>query len=150
MKKIVENFMIKNPCVGNPKMSLQEARDVMCEFGIRHLPIVKEEKLVGIVSERDLQKGIAMPNSQKFIVEQFMSRDVYVARSTSQLNHIVRNMMDRKIRTTVIVSEANEVLGIFSITDALRLLANMLDEESSEPVVNDDCYEPWNFNSAIA
>ncbi len=50
----ISEIMTSNPFTGDPSMSLEEACDLMSERQIRRLPIVEENKLVGIVALADL------------------------------------------------------------------------------------------------
>lgn len=149
MKKKLETFMVKSPYKGNPEMSLKEALDIMVECEIRHLPIVQDEKLVGVISERDLRAYTLLPMVEKLSLENVMKRDVFVAQKSSPLSEVVRTMQERKLGSTVVTNGENEVVGIFTVTDALDLLADLLDEDSSEEYVLDDCYEPWNFGESL-
>ena len=44
-----------------PKTTLPEALRLVQHRGIRHLPVVEDDKLVGIVSDRDLKRAMASP-----------------------------------------------------------------------------------------
>ena len=149
MKKKLENFMVKSPYKGTPQMGLKEALNIMLECRIQHLPIVDVEKLVGIISERDLYALTLLPMAEKLLINDVMKRDVFVAAKSAALDQVVRTMLERKVGSTIVVNSENEVIGIFTVTDAMRLLADLLEEDSSEDYVLDDCYEPWNFGESV-
>lgn len=50
----VSECMSRHPCTLKPDDSIEEAVRVMSEGGFRHLPIVEDEALVGIITLRDL------------------------------------------------------------------------------------------------
>jgi CBS domain-containing protein len=50
----VEQWMTRDPYTVPPAASLAEARDAMLDRGFRHLPVVEEDTVLGIVSLRDL------------------------------------------------------------------------------------------------
>lgn len=53
----VEQWMTHGPATITPEAGVREARDLMLERGFRHLPVVEDGNLVGIVSLRDLFRG---------------------------------------------------------------------------------------------
>jgi CBS domain-containing protein len=53
----VEQWMTHGPATITPGAGVREARDLMLERGFRHLPVVEDGNLVGIVSLRDLFRG---------------------------------------------------------------------------------------------
>lgn len=78
--KSVKDIMTPNPIVGNPNMDAHEAVRIMSENQIRRLPIVKNNKLVGMVSLGDISvepklqdnaevalKNISKPTNNRFI-----------------------------------------------------------------------------------
>ena len=53
----VEQWMTRNPATIAPEAPVRDARELMLERGFRHLPVVEDGNLVGIVSLRDLLRG---------------------------------------------------------------------------------------------
>ncbi len=147
MEKSIGEFMIKSPYVGEAEMSLQEALEFLVECGVRHLPIVEEGKLIGLVSERDLRACSALPQADKLLVGDIMKREVYVAKRSTPLREIVSTMQERKIGSAVVVNNSKEVLGIFTVIDALGILVDLLDEENLEDIFVDDYYDAWDMNA---
>ncbi len=147
MEKSIGAFMIKSPYVGDSGMGLQEALELLLECGVRHLPIVEDGKLTGLVSERDLRACTALPQADKLLVGDIMKRDVYVAKRSTPLKEIINTMQERKLGSTVVVNDSQEVLGIFTVIDALGILSEFLEDESIEDCFIDDYYEPWSLEA---
>ncbi len=57
-KKKVKEVMIENPIVIDPDRGLEEAASLMYRHGVDRLPVVKDGKLVGIISRDDIIKGL--------------------------------------------------------------------------------------------
>jgi CBS domain-containing protein len=57
----VERWMTPEPTTIGPEATVGEALDVMLSGGFRHLPVVDEGVVVGVVSMRDLVRAIAKP-----------------------------------------------------------------------------------------
>lgn len=53
-KARVSDFMTENPVTGSPEMEICEAARILGEHGYRRIPVVKDEKLVGIISAADI------------------------------------------------------------------------------------------------
>ncbi|MCB1829000.1 MAG: CBS domain-containing protein [Chromatiaceae bacterium] len=57
--------------VAHPDQSVDECMAVMTEMRVRHLPVIKNDQLVGIVSIGDLVKAVI--ENQQFMIEQLVS-----------------------------------------------------------------------------
>ncbi len=104
---------------------------MMDEHRIRHLPVVDGEKLVGIVSDRDLRL-VTEPSSgrargSKLTVGEICERDVYVVELTERLDGVLDEMLRRRIGSAVVV-KADRVVGIFTSVDACRVLRRLLED----------------------
>jgi len=64
----VQEIMTSRVVYAQPEQNIEECMAIMTEKRIRHLPVMDEERLVGIVSIGDLVKSII--DEQKFIIEQ--------------------------------------------------------------------------------
>lgn len=51
----VDAFTTPDPVTANESLMIDELRELMVNHGIRHLPIVRDEVVVGIVSDRDVR-----------------------------------------------------------------------------------------------
>lgn len=140
MKKLLGRYMVKSPFVIEPGTLVREALDTMRELEIRHLPVVDEGELVGLVSERDLSAANARGRDTR--VREVMRVELYAVPPSSLLSDVIGKMIDMKVGSTLVVSDENEVLGIFTTIDALRLLFEMLDQEGEELTL-DDHFEDW-------
>lgn len=109
--------------------SLPQARKLMEFHGIRHLPVLDGDNIVGLLSERDLGKleGFPMVNLDLVSVPDAMVEDPYVVDPDTPLLEVVRQMRSRRYGSAI-VADAGRVVGIFTATDALDVLVDMLSE----------------------
>lgn len=128
----------KNPVTISPEASFFEARNLIHEKGIRHLPVVdKNGKLVGIVTDRDIRE--AAPSDAtllsvqelnyllgKLKVSAFMTpKDKLMTISPDALiEEAIQLMHDHKIGCLPVV-EGEKLYGIFTETDALSHLVDI-------------------------
>ncbi len=126
-RHIIRDYMSAAPVVIEGGRTLAEAHDVLRTHGIRHLPVVEEGRLVGIVSQRDLYlvetlRGIDAATEK---VAEAMSRDPYTTPPTAPVDEVAQEMADHKYGSAVVV-EDGKVVGVFTTIDALRALATIV------------------------
>lgn len=106
--------------------TLLEARKRMSKWHVRHLPVLFGGRLVGLISDRDVDISLASGEAQRSgLVSDLMIESVYVAEPNESLAQVVRTMAFRKVGSAVIAVH-DKVLGVFTTTDALRLLAETI------------------------
>src|SRR3954464_13914958 len=98
----VADYMTRGPHVVASHESLARARNLMREHGIRHLPVVTANKLVGILSDRDIAfvQGLGRMLLDT-PVEIAMTRKPYAVRPDASLNQVARIMAERKYGSVV-------------------------------------------------
>ncbi len=126
-KAILGRYMTPAPHTIGEAQTIAAARRLMRVHGIRHLPVLRQGKLVGLVSERDLLFIEALPgvDPERVLVEEAMAeRPISLSPATS-LEWVVAEMGQLKIGSVVVV-EDDRVVGVFTCVDALRALQRML------------------------
>jgi acetoin utilization protein AcuB len=128
----VAEYMTRGPYAIEPRASLSKAVRTMRINGVRHLPVVDEGELVGIVSERDvdLTRAVAQADPADLTVEEAMTPNPYVVPPEAPLNDVARAMAKRKIGSAVVVQH-ERLVGVFTTTDALHALVVALEGEVS-------------------
>jgi CBS domain-containing protein len=116
---------------------LLTVEDIMMLGNVRHMPVVKAGRLVGVVSERDLlwasPSRLANPESgdrRDFLnsveVSCVMSSPAIVIDAKASLRDAARMMVDHKIGCLPVVGEKGRLLGMLSEVDLLEVLAEDL------------------------
>jgi len=100
----------------------------MREHGVRHVPVMGGDELVGILSDRDIARVqcLTRRGADEFFVEDAMTRDPFVVARDMPLTKVAREMVDRNIGSAVVV-EGKRVVGVFTVTDALEALIEVLE-----------------------
>jgi acetoin utilization protein AcuB len=128
----------KNPVTISPDASFFEARSLIHDKGIRHLPVVdKENRLVGIVTESDIRQAgpsdVAMLSVKELThllgtlkVSEFMipKGKVITITPDTLIEEAIELMHDNKIGCLPVVDEG-KLYGIFTETDALDHLVDI-------------------------
>lgn len=120
----VEEFTTPNPVTATENLSVDELRALMLETGVRHLPVVRAGKVVGLVSDRDVRVAQGLSEEHKFQVcaADIMATDPVAVSSATPLDQVAYTMSDRKIGSVIVNEDSGEFLGIFTVTDALNAL----------------------------
>ncbi|MCK6552030.1 CBS domain-containing protein [Myxococcota bacterium] len=110
-----------------PSDSLVTAQSLMEAHVIRHLPVVDAGKVVGMVTMSDLyvMESTFAFDPEKTEVSSAMSAEVYTVEPGELLETVAAEMADRRIGSAVII-EGGELRGVFTTTDACRVLAEVL------------------------
>jgi acetoin utilization protein AcuB len=128
----------KNPVTIGPDASFYEARTLIRDKGVRHLPVVdKNQRIVGIVTDRDIRQAspsdATMLSVQelhyllgKLKVSSFMTRKEKLITITPDtlIEEAVQLMHDNKIGCLPVI-EGGKLYGIFTETDALAHLVDV-------------------------
>lgn len=124
----IRAVMVRDPRTIGSERTLAEAHRVMRQHGIRHLPVVRDGRLVGIVSLRDLHlvQTLRDVDPAKVTVEEAMTPNPFTVSPDASLADVARTMARNKWGSAVVM-EGERVVGMFTTTDALRILAEMLE-----------------------
>lgn len=125
--------MTKEPVRIGLRVTIHEAQEVMRMWGLRHLPVTNEDDvLVGIISDRDLAYALSGNFHGTDSVSLIMTEVPYTASPFEKISDVVRVMAENKYGCTVVVDSESHVMGIFTTTDALHMLSEILREPDPE------------------
>ena len=109
--------------------STLRARDMMAEHGVRHLPVVKNHKLLGILTDRDLKRALdpdlGLPPKDELFVRDVYLPDPYIVEDLSPLDDVLEHMATHHIGSAL-VTKHGRLAGIFTSTDACRVYCEHL------------------------
>lgn len=105
--------------------SLESAKTQMYKHNIKHLPVLKGGKLFGILSDRDIKLTYAVDgsNAKSLKVEDACIDDVYCTQRETPLKEVTKVMATKGLGCCIITKDDNTVEGIFTVTDACRVLS---------------------------
>ncbi|HED24501.1 MAG TPA: CBS domain-containing protein, partial [Firmicutes bacterium] len=101
--------------------SLDEADELLVEHGYKGCPVLEKGRLAGIISRRDLRKGMRSELGHA-PVKGFMTRQVITASPLDTLTDLRRLMMEHNIGRVPIVDDQGRLSGIITRSDVLRHL----------------------------
>ena len=103
-----------------------EAITVMAEKNVGALPVVDDGKLVGMVSERDYTRKVAIhgKSSKQTWVREIMTQQLTVALPSNTIEECMRLMTEKHVRHLPVV-EGNKIVGIVSIGDLVKWIISV-------------------------
>lgn len=124
----IREYMTPAPLTTPPTRSLTAAVRQMRDHRVRHLPVVDEGRVIGLLSQRDVLIIESLPgvNPTEVQVEEAMSRDAFTVRPETPVAEAIETMIAKKIGSAV-VCEGERVIGVFTTIDALRALHRLLE-----------------------
>src|SRR5262245_39233431 len=110
-----------------PGDTLVKAKELMQANAIRHLPVLKDSKVVGMLTLGDLyvMEAIVAADPEKTTVESAMSRELYLVEPEQPLAEVAGEMALRHVGSALVLKNG-ELTGIFTTTDACRVLGEIL------------------------
>jgi CBS domain-containing membrane protein len=126
----MERVMTRVPVTITPNTPLSEARATMSRYGVRHLPVLENGKPVSMVCDRDLSVAEAIFSETErtpaaHVVRLLGHAGVRRIAASAALDSVLLEMV-RDHLDAVVVVDGDQLVGIFTATDACRALAAAL------------------------
>ncbi len=123
----VMNYMTVMPHSIGSDQTIDVAHKMMKEHDIRHLPVLTGGQITGVISDRDLKLAMSIKgvDATKTTVEEILTTDVFLVKPESKLDSVVKTMAEKKIGSVLVVDH-HRLIGVFTTTDALKALHELL------------------------
>ncbi len=113
--------------------TLSLAEDLMKMKRLRHLPVMEDGRLAGVISQRDLfhaglstAMGFGTKAKGEFLkavlVKEIMTEEVIIIGSSAEVKEAARTMLKKKIGCLPVV-DGGELVGLISESDIIRVVA---------------------------
>ena len=133
---LVKNWMSKNVVTVDANDSMQDAMRLLKEHDIRMLPVMKNGKLVGIVTDRDLKKASASDATTleihellylltKIQVKDIMTKDVITVPPDYTVEETAQVLQRNRISGAPVVDSDGKLVGTITQTDLFRVLISL-------------------------
>ena len=123
----VQKYMTYVPKSIGYDQTISQAYEVMRKMHLRHLPVLKGGKLVGILTDRDIKLvlGFNDVDAEKLTVEEAYTPEPYITKPEAPLNEVVAHMAEKKYGCALVVDN-DKLVGIFTEVDAYKALSELL------------------------
>lgn len=134
-----EDIMTREPLTVEETTSAADALDVLSESQIRHLPVVRNGELIGMLSDRDLRElGVALARDVESFealrarlgtkVHEIMNHNIVSVESGAPVSEVVDLLLEERIGAVPVVEPGTmHLVGIVSYVDVLRVARDQLD-----------------------
>ncbi|HMN34746.1 MAG TPA: CBS domain-containing protein [Chiayiivirga sp.] len=128
----VEEFTTPDPVTVAETTAIGELRELMDQHGVRHLPVLRDGEVVGVISERDVRlvQGLSLDEQLQIRAQDLMADDLFVVHASTLLDEVAMEMVSRRVGSAIVRDEDGDFLGIFTLTDALNALVEVVRNES--------------------
>jgi acetoin utilization protein AcuB len=139
---LVRSRMSRDVVTATPETTLAEALALTQHYQIRHLPVLENGKLAGLVSDRDMRLAEPAPGSMSAeqrdqylaakTIGEIMTRDVETTTSDMPIEEAARQLFQQHIGCLPVL-EGDKIVGIITTLDLLRGMVEIfgLDRPSS-------------------
>ena len=133
---LVKNWMSKNVITIDANDTMQNAFTLLREHNIRMLPVMKKNRLVGIVTDRDLKKASASDATlldvhellyllTKIKVKDIMTKDPITLPPDYTVEETARVLLENKISGAPVLDQSGKVIGTITQTDLFKVLISL-------------------------
>lgn len=130
-KMTVDEYTTPSPFFVQATSKLPEVWDLMQEKKIRHVLVKKDSEITGIISQRDITTFSQSNDFPSIEAQDIMSSDILTVTPETKLYEVALEMSKNKYGSTLIQSESSDYVGIFTATDALNALVEILRGDAS-------------------
>ena len=114
----VSDAMTSAVRIASPQQTIAEAARMMAEIDAGVLPVADGDRLVGMVTDRDIAiRGVALGKGPQTPVREVMSKEVLYCFADQDLDDVLQNMADTKVRRMPVLNREKRMVGIVSLGD---------------------------------
>ena len=132
-QELVKNWMTPDVITITLETTLPEAHQLMTDYQIRRLPVVKNDRLVGIVTRGDIRGAEASEATSlsvwelnyllsKLKIKNIMTRRPIVISQEETIDEAAQVMLDNKISGLPVVDYHGNLVGIITESDIFRIV----------------------------
>jgi len=134
----VADYFTPDPICARPDWSLEHAAEAMTAGGFRHLVVIDQDRVVGIVSIRDIVRAWTKGRARRAVAVQIreaMNRDLVTIGRKATLREAARRMVERRTGAAIVESRRpNSPPGIITDRELLETVAAGTDPDKERVV----------------
>ena len=133
---LVKEWMASEPIVVDENTSIMKATQIMKENNIRRIPVVRDGRLIGIISDRDIKEAAPSKATSLDVhelyyllseikIKDIMTPDPITLRENDSVEKAAVIMLENRISGMPIVDDENHVIGIITETDVFKVMVSI-------------------------
>ena len=116
--KSAEDITVRDVVTISPESSIETVQDIMENESVSGLPVIENEKIVGIISKRDVRPFLK--SDSKKLVKDIMTSEVVTIKENTPSEEALDIAYENKVERLPVVSEDGDLVGILTIKDILN------------------------------
>lgn len=134
MNFTLEQVMTEFPHTIQAHESAERASELLVEYGVRHLPVEADNRIIGVLSDRDVNLALSLRGGKPSDVSVFSlcSKPAYMVAKDEPITLVLRTMAEQRYGC-VLVTEGGRLVGIATTSDLMRWMAEWLDAADGRP-----------------
>ena len=117
----VRDAMTRDVRLASPHQTIAEAAKMMAEADIGCLPVGDDNRIVGMLTDRDIVvRALAQGRDGQSLVGDVMTKSVKYCFEDEDMDEVLSNMGEVKIRRVPVVDRDKHLVGVLSLGDAAR------------------------------
>jgi acetoin utilization protein AcuB len=123
----IQKYMTTTPHSIGADETIEAASQLLRQHGVRHLPVLEGEQLLGVLTDRDIKfvEGFRDVDPTTLTVAEAMIEEPYSVSPATPLDEVTSTMAEKKYGCAIVVQN-QRVVGIFTTVDACRALSELL------------------------
>jgi acetoin utilization protein AcuB len=122
---LVSKIMSDNPVTISPDKRVGQALKLMQKHSFRHLPVVKDDRLVGWITSRDLREVLLASMLEKITVEDVMLKSPITVTPDTKVEEAARLVYENKIGGMPVL-DGGKLVGVITLMDLISAFLSML------------------------
>ena len=127
-----QDIMSKNPRTVTPEATVRDAARLMQEEDVGIVPVVEQDRLVGLITDRDIAIRVVAEGRAEARVRDVMSENPKSMRPSDDVNDVLEMMGREKVRRVPITDDRGTLVGIVAQADIVREAPN--DKRAEETI----------------
>ena len=117
----VGECMTRNVRLARPDQTIREAARTMGEIDAGALPVGDDVRLLGMITDRDIAvRAVAEGKGPDTLVREVMSSKVKYCFENEEIDDVIENMGDIKVRRLAVLNRDKRLVGIVSLGDLAK------------------------------
>ena len=116
----ISDVMSKNLIIGKNTDSIKRISELMKEYDIGFIPISKEQKIIGVITDRDIVvRALVSSAKGSSKIESYISPNIISCDVNESIDNVLNVMKESKIKR-VLITDLEKIVGIVSISDIIN------------------------------
>ena len=114
----VNEAMTNDVKIASPNETIRDAARLMAQIDAGVLPVGQNDRLVGMITDRDIAiRAVAADKGPQTPIREVMSKEVLYCFEDDDVDDVVQNMADIKVRRLPVLNHEKRLVGILSLGD---------------------------------